>query len=323
MAIISASRRTDIPAFFSEWFMKRVRAGFFYRINPFNAHQVTSSSLKPGDVDAIVFWTKNPQPLLRFLPELDDRGFNYYFQFTLNPYDTRLEPHVPPLAERLHTFRTLADMVGARRVIWRYDPIILSSITPGNYHREQFARIAEGLQGFTERVMFSFLDFYGKASGRLKTIEREQGITFFDITAGKYTIERRELLAAMQKRARDNGMNLWSCAETEDLEDIGIRHGHCIDGKLVHELFGAANRYKKDRYQRRECGCVESVDMGIYNTCSFQCAYCYANTSHKMIAANLLKHCRTSPALIGEYSQEQLPAKQETLSAGKCQQSLF
>ena len=115
MSIISASRRTDIPAFFSGWFMERVRAGSFYRINPFNARQVKSFSLKPGDVDAIVFWTKNPKPLLRFLPELDGLGLRYYFQFTLTPYDELFEPHVPSLAERIDTFRTLADMIGPRR----------------------------------------------------------------------------------------------------------------------------------------------------------------------------------------------------------------
>lgn len=303
MPIISASRRTDIPAFFAEWFMERVREGFFYRINPFNAHQIRSFSLKPADVDAIVFWTKNPKPLLRFLPELDDLGLKYYFQFTLNPYDRIFEPHVPTCSERIDTFRTLAEIIGPRRVIWRYDPIIFSSVTPIDYHREQFARIADELNGATERVMFSFLDFYGKASNRLKAIEREQGITFFDITREEHTVERRGLLADLQSAAIGNGMNLWSCAEAEDLDNVGIKHGHCIDGQLIGELFGGAGKPAKDKYQRKECGCVESVDMGIYNTCSFQCAYCYANASPKMITANLNKHSSSSPGIIGEYQK--------------------
>jgi len=323
MSIISASRRTDIPAFFSKWFMERVREGFFCRINPFNAHQVKSFSLKPSDVDAIVFWTKNPKPLLRFLPELDDLGLKYYFQFTLNPYDRIFEPHVPPRAERIETFRTLAEMVGPRRVIWRYDPIILSSVTSIDYHLEQFAHIADALNGATERVMFSFLDFYGKASSRLKTIELEQGISFLDVIRAEHTAERRELLSTMQSSAIENGMTLWSCAEEEDLDEVGIKHGHCIDSRLIEELFGSISKTVKDKYQRKECGCVESVDMGIYNTCSFQCAYCYANASPKMITANLKKHSSSSPGIIGEYPLKPYSEDNGKPSTKACQQSLF
>jgi len=308
MAIISASRRTDIPAFFPAWFMERVREGFFYRINPFNAHQIKSISLKPSDVDAVVFWTKNAGPLLRFLPELDQLGMKYYFQFTLNPYDRLFEPHVPSLAERIDTFRALADMIGPRRVIWRYDPLILSSTTPISFHLEQFARIAAELQGATERVMFSFLDLYGKVTRRLKAIEQEHGITFFDIRGEEYTADRRRLLTEMRRSAVDKGMRLWSCAEAEELDDIGIGHGTCIDGRLVRELFNSNVKFARDRYQRKECGCVESQDMGIYNTCSFQCAYCYANAGPKLITSNLRKHNRYSPAMIGEYPHDQLPA---------------
>jgi len=315
MAIISASRRTDIPAFFPAWFMERVREGFFCRITPFNAHQVKSISLKPSDVDAIVFWTKNPGPLLRYLPELDQLGMKYYFQFTLNPYDRLFEPHVPSLAERIDTFRALADMIGPRRVIWRYDPLILSSTTPISFHLEQFARIAAELQGATERVMFSFLDLYGKVTRRLKAIEQEHGITFFDIRGEEYTADRRRLLTEMRRSAIDKGMRLWSCAEAEELDDIGIGHGTCIDGRLVRELFNSNVKFARDRYQRKECGCVESVDMGIYNTCSYQCAYCYANAGPKLIASNLRKHSRYSPAMIGEYPPDQLPAGQPQATA--------
>lgn len=295
MAIISASRRTDIPAFFPEWFMERVREGFFQRINPFNYRQVKQVSLKPDDVEAIVFWTKNPAPLFRFLPELDQSGIRYYFQFTLNPYDRLLEPHLPPLAERIETFHALAEMVGARRVIWRYDPIILSSVTPISYHQKQFAGIAAKLSGATELVIFSFLDFYRKTSKRVKTIERIHGINFFDIRGEEYNTERRQLLADLRRSAAASGISIRSCAEAEDLEETGIEHGRCIDGNLLQELFGSSGKFKKDKYQRKECGCVESIDMGIYNTCPHHCAYCYANAGPQTIAANLKKHFRTNP----------------------------
>jgi DNA repair photolyase len=316
MAIISASRRTDIPAFFSDWFMERVRQGFFHRVNPFNARQVKRVSLLPHDVDAVVFWTKNPKPLLPFLAELDGRGLDYYFQFTLNPYGHPFEPHVPPLGERLQTFRALGEMIGPRRTIWRYDPLILSSITPLEYHREMFGRMAAELRGATVRATFSFLDFYGKAKGRLAALQREEGIVINDIRGDEFREGRWELLREMRACAADNGMELCSCAEGEELEGIGIKHGHCIDAALVRELFGKSGRFGKDRCQRRECGCAESVDMGMYNSCPFRCAYCYANASPKMIAANLKKHDPKGPALVGEYPLDPPPETPR-------QQSLF
>lgn len=322
MAIISASRRSDIPAFYAQWFMERVRQGFFHRVNPFNAHQVKAISLRPGDVDAIVFWTKNPRPLLPFLAELDQRGLNYYFQFTLNPYEKPFEPNLPPLEERIHTFRALGEMVGPCRVVWRYDPLILSSATPIGYHREMFGRIATELRGATRRGMFSFLDFYGKARSRLRGIQREQGIVIEDIRGEGFAAERWRLLADMRASAEDNGMSLWSCAEGEDLERIGIGHGHCIDARLLRELFGASTTFSRDRHQRKGCGCVESVDMGAYNSCPFQCVYCYANASPKMIATNLKRHDPQGSALIGDYPLERSAAT-SAKETETCQQSLF
>jgi DNA repair photolyase len=158
--IISASRRRDIPAFYADWFMNRVREGYFHRVNPFNSNQVSGFSLKPEDVDPICFWTKNPRPLMKHLNELDERGLKYYFQLTLNPYDKTIEP--PTLEERIATFKELASLVGPERVVWRYDPIILSSVTPVEWHLEQVEQIATKLQDATRRLVFSFYDFYGK-----------------------------------------------------------------------------------------------------------------------------------------------------------------
>ncbi len=284
--------------------MERVRQGFFHRVNPFNVRQVKAISLRPADVNAIVFWTKNPRPLIPFLAELDQRGLNYYFQFTLNPYKNPFEPNLPPLEERIHTFRTLAELIGPRRLVWRYDPLILSSRTPLEYHREMFGRMATELRGATRRVMFSFLDFYGKARSRLRGIQREQGIVIEDFRGEGFAAERWRLLADMGASAEDNGMTLWSCAEGEDLERIGIGHGHCIDAGLLRELFGSSGTFSRDRRQRKECGCVESVDMGAYNSCPFQCAYCYANASPKAVATNLKRHDPKGSALIGDYPLE-------------------
>lgn len=323
--IISASRRTDIPAFYSEWFMNRVRAGFFYRVNPFNSKQVSGFSLKPEDVDAICFWTKNPRPLLQYLDELDQSRFNYYFQFTLNPYGQEFEPHVPPLSERIATFQELAQRIGPERVVWRYDPVILTSSTPVSWHLEQIERIAVQLAPSTRRLVFSFYDFYGKGQGRLHAAMQGTGIKLEDITAPANATVLEDFVRGLKTIADRYGLKVLSCSEDLDLSSRGIEHGACIDGALIQEIFGGTPSTAKDKNQRKACGCVESVDMGIYNTCRFGCTYCYANFSEGMIASNGLKHDKGSPALLGNYDEE--IEIQTTMGkkkkCGGCQQSLF
>ncbi len=302
--IISASRRTDIPAFYADWFMTRVREGYFYRVNPFNSKQVTGFSLKPEDVDAICFWTKNPRPLMKHLVELDELGLNYYFQFTLNPYDTIFEPNVPSLQERIETMIELAGRIGPERVVWRYDPIILSSCTPVAWHLEQVERIADLLKTATRRLVFSFYDFYGKGQGRLHKALAGTGITLNDITAP----EQREALERIAQGFKDiadrNNLQIFSCSEKVELSAIGIRHGACIDGALIRELFGANVSLRKDKNQRDTCNCSESVDMGMYNSCRFRCAYCYANFNEGMIENNCRKHFPDSASLLNRYDGE-------------------
>lgn len=299
--IISASRRTDIPAFYADWFMTRVREGYFHRVNPFNSRQVTGFSLKPEDVDAICFWTKNPQPLMKHLDELDDRGLNYYFQFTLNPYDTTFEPNVPPLQERIETMVDLAGRIGPERVVWRYDPVILSSISPVEWHLEQAERIASLLRGATRRLVFSFYDFYGKGQGRLHQALIGTGIGLEDITAPEQSETLDHIARGFRAIADCHGLQIFSCSENVDLADIGIQRGACIDGSLIRELFGTSHGFVKDKNQRKSCNCVKSVDMGIYNTCHFRCTYCYANFNEGMIEGNRRKHHPDSPSLLYKY----------------------
>ena len=302
--IISASRRTDIPAFYGDWFMNRVRDGFFYRVNPFNSNQVTGFSLQPADVDAICFWTKNPAPLMKHLDELDGRGLNYYFQFTLNPYNREFEPHVPLVEERIAVFRKLADCIGQDRVIWRYDPVILTSITPVSWHLEQAERIVGHLGDSIRRMVFSFYDFYGKGEGRLYQALRNTGITLEDITVAEQSKTLDMLARGFKNIATTHNLRIFTCSEEVDLMAIGINRGACIDGTLVQELFGASPSIIKDKNQRKACGCIESVDMGIYNTCQFRCSYCYANFNEGMIESNRRKHCPDSPSLLGRYNDE-------------------
>jgi len=296
--IISASRRTDIPAFFSEWFMKRIEEGFVCVANPVNPRQVGRFSLLPDDVDAIVFWSKNPRPLMARLNELDS-GYRYYFQFTLNDYPPVFEPNVPGLGERLDTFRTLSDRVGPDRVVWRYDPIVVSSVTPPDYHLERIDGIASSLRGYTRRLVISLLDFYSKTEGRLSRLSSETGTMFRDIALPAYRTELLALARRIRGIGDGHGLEVSSCAEAVDLGDAGIPHGACIDAALIRRLFGIEKDFPKDRGQRAECLCAESVDVGAYNTCGHQCAYCYANFSGESITKNLARHDASSPVLIG------------------------
>lgn len=298
--IISASRRTDIPAFYADWFMNRVREGFFYRVNPFNSRQVTGFSLKPEHVDAVCFWTKNPRPLVHHLPELDGRGLNYYFQFTLNSYDATFEPHLPPLGERISAFRELAGRIGPERVIWRYDPVILTSVTPVEWHLEQAARLAALLEGATRRLMFSLYDFFGWGEGRLSKALRRNDIVLEDITAPAHRGALEQAARGFKDIADRHDLEIYSCCEEVDLQKFGIPHGACIDGDLLTRLFGTGP-IAKDKNQRTGCNCVESADMGNYNSCPFRCSYCYANFNERMIEENRWKHDPHSPALVGRY----------------------
>jgi len=306
--IISASRRTDIPAFFSRWFLERLKAGFCYVRNPFNPSLVRRYSLLPEDVEVIVFWSKNPLPLISHLDFLDSRGYRYYFQFTLNGYPKVFEPCVPPVEERIKTFKKLSRLIGKARVIWRYDPIILSSVTPVQYHLDRVRKIAKALKGYTERLVISFLDFYGKVKARLEKLSQETRIVFYDpLGDGKEEMaletcdEVLKLAQGIADIAISSGMEVFSCAETVDLRPAGIRPGACIDADLIYRLFDIDRPMNKDKGQRPECRCVESVDIGAYNTCLHRCSYCYANYSFISIKNNLKKHIPTSPLLIGTY----------------------
>lgn len=293
--IISASRRTDIPAFYSEWFMNRVRDGYCLVANPFNAKQVSRISLHPNSVDAIVFWSKNPAPLIPHLAELDSRGFRYYFQYTISNYPVQLEPNVPPLDNRISTALELAEKIGPRRVIWRYDPIIISDHTDIEYHKSVFAQIASALDGATTRVIVSLVDYYNKVDRNLGPLEH-LGWHFRKCSGTESEV--RDLLRWIQEEAREHGFETQSCAEAVDMSDIGIAHGKCIDDELMNELWGIPLS-RKDSGQRSECLCAASKDIGANDTCLHGCRYCYATRSMTVAKRRNSQHDPTSPILIG------------------------
>lgn len=287
--ILSVSRRTDIPAFFPRWFLRRLREGFVLARNPMNHSQVSRIPLSPETIDCIVFWTKDPAPLLPYLDEIGAR-FPFYFQFTLNAYGRDAEPNVPPLAERLKTLRALSGKIGRERIVWRYDPVLLSPKYDEAWHIKSFGRLAREIAPYAERCVFSFLDFYPKIAKGLRAV---QGRVCEET-------EMNALAEAFGRAARENGLPIAACAEAGDYSAWGVERSRCIDPELIGRLTGREIRAAKDRNQRPECGCAESVDVGAYNTCRHGCRYCYANFSAESTAARVARHDESSPLLVGD-----------------------
>ncbi|MDI6773775.1 MAG: DUF1848 domain-containing protein [Verrucomicrobiota bacterium] len=294
--LISASRRTDIPAFYGEWFMRRLRAGWCGVANPFHPSRISRVSLRPEDVDAIVFWTRDPAPLEPRLDEIAGMGFRYYFLFTLTPYGPPLEPHLPPHAARREAFRRLAARLGPARVIWRYDPIILSTRLTADYHVEAFVRLADELKGSTERVIVSFLDFHRKTERRLAPIEAAGGDLIRRDPLAHSDLGR--LTKALAEITAERGMELQSCAEDSRLDAFGIKPGKCVDADLINRLFGAGLKRAKDKGQRPRCLCAISRDIGAVDTCRHGCAYCYSTASHERAIERARRHDPAGPMLI-------------------------
>lgn len=292
--ILSVSRRTDIPACYPDWFMRRLREGYAMVRSPFNLRQVSRVSLSREAVDCIVFWTKNPAPMLPHLPEIARMGYPCLFQVTLNPYGTDVERALPPLHARVEAMRTLAGFLGSERVTWRYDPILLSADCTVDWHVRQFAALAQALEGCTERCVISFLDVYDKIRRRL----REQGLR------APEEVEVRQIARALAQAAASHGMKIQTCAEHYDLSDLGVEHGACIDGQVISRILGKPLKLRRDAGQRSACGCVASVDIGAYNTCGNGCVYCYANFSPETTARQMAAHCPDSPLLTGQIGLE-------------------
>ena len=286
--IISASRRTDIPAFYSEWFLNRIKEGFVDVLNPFNPKQANRISLKKDDVTCIVFWTKDVSPILEKIDQLE--GYNYYFQYTLNGYGKDVEANVPQnYKKRIDTFIALSNKIGKNKVVWRYDPILINEKYTIDGHIRCFEILAKELSNYTNKCVFSFLDMYNK------TIKNTKGLGIIDITEKDMDYIASEL----SKIAKKYNIELATCCEKIDLEKYGIKHNSCIDGKLIKELFDLDVDDKLDK-QREYCGCLKCHDIGAYNTCLHQCKYCYASYNYGFIKKNVKMHNPNSSVLVGE-----------------------
>ncbi len=313
--IISASRATDIPAFYSKWLMERLKAGYLVWKNPFNQKKQYISLQKSR---LFVFWSKNPKPIIKYLDELDKYGINYYFQFTLNDYENeKYEPQVPKLENRIETFKMLSDKIGKEKVIWRFDPLILTTKIDVNTLLRKIEFVGNQLHKYTDKLVFSFADIsiYRKVQSNLKKI----GIDYLEFNE-ELMIEFSKGLKMLNQSWN---LQLATCCEKVDLEKYGIEHNRCIDDKLIIKLFsndeilmkflGYKNlsqddlfekgddkqgKNLKDKGQRKVCGCIISKDIGEYNTCSHLCIYCYANTSNTAVINNLTKYKYINESII-------------------------
>lgn len=310
--ILSVSRRTDVPNYYSEWFLNRIKEKYVYVRNPMNIHQVSKIDLSPEVIDCIVFWTKNPKPMLERLDEL--KAYKYYFQFTLTGYGTDIECNVPHKKEVIiPIFQELSNKIGKEKVIWRYDPIIFTEKYTPEYHLKAFEQIANALNGYTDKCVISFVDIYAKNKKSIEELKAKE-------------LDKKELLDFSKQLsiiASKNNMEIGSCAEIIDLEQCGIKHNCCIDQKLIESIIGCKINACKDKNQRKECGCIESVEIGTYNTCKNGCKYCYANYSQKSVSNNCNKYNVMSPILCGEITEDDKINVRKVKSIKEEQLSIF
>lgn len=285
--ILSVSRRTDVPAFYTEWFFNRLKEGFVLVRNPMNYHQVSRVALNLDIIDCIVFWTKDPTNMLDKLDLLKE--YNYYFQVSINPYDNKIERNVAQKRHIIQSFQKLSALIGKKRTVWRYDPIILTDKIDIEYHRKFFDVLASKLKDYTERCIISFMDIYKKSQRNMKSL------SVFNISEK----DMMEIGKTLSDTASRYGIKIATCSEVIDLSSAGIEHAKCIDDKLISDIIGENIDVKKDKNQRDICGCVESIDIGAYNTCRHGCLYCYANYSDNAVNNNIMKHDPKSPMLIG------------------------
>lgn len=270
--IVSASRRTDVPAFYAPWLLRRLREGYADVANPFAPGKVRRVDLRSapgGSLEILALWTRRPGPLLAALPEWEESGLRSLWAVTITGYPELLEPAAPPKATALAELRALASVVGPERVVWRYDPLLLcpSAGVDATWHRRNFREIASALAGSTGRCVLSLYDDYAKARKRLAAA----GLPVLPDEASV------PLAGELRNIAGEHGIELHSCCE--ELETVGIPPGACIDGALIDRLWGLGLGSRTDPGQRKGCRCAPSVDLGAYDTCLHGCLYCYATRS--------------------------------------------
>ncbi len=310
--IVSASRRTDIPSCYSDWFFHRLKEGYVCVRNPMNFHQVSKVSLSSEIVDGIVFWTKNPLPMMDRLGELEK--YNYYFQFTLTAYGPEVEKNLPSKNKVLiPAFQKLSKEIGKERLVWRYDPIFISEHYTMDYHCRYFEVLASRLAPYTEKCTISFLDWY-------RNMERDVKPLRIQMMTAAQQVELVEHLAEIADRYH---IYIDTCAEAGDFSRFQVFPARCIDKARLERIGNYPLDVGKDKNQREGCGCAESIDIGAYHTCRNGCLYCYANFNHGAAERNFEKHHVKSPLLLGDIEEADIVTERNVKVFSDKQISLF
>ncbi len=288
--IINTGMRTDIPAFYSEWLLNRIKEGYVYVRNPYYRHQVTKYRLNPSVVDCLAFCTKNPHPLIDYLNELDQ--YKQFWFVTITPYGRDIEPNVPDKKQVISDFKKLSEHLGKKAVALRYDPIFISDKFDVDMHIKCFAKLLSELKGYTGDCTISFIDMYEKVKRNAPDLrpptEKEQ----------------IEIAKAFSKIGKQNNITVHACCEKEFLKDYGLDITGCMSQEIVEKAIGNKLNAPKNNSKRMQCHCLMGNDIGAYNTCMHLCKYCYANANPELVRENRKKHNPNSPFLIGELEKE-------------------
>ena len=260
--IISASRRTDIPSSHNKWFLNRLKEKFVITQNPISKNKFYKIPLNKNIVDIIVFWSKNPN--IDFLKEVKDLGYEFYINFTITPYEKNIEKNIPDKNLLIKNFQKISKLFGKEKIVWRYDPIILNDDFDINYHINNFNNFADSLNGYTDECIFSFIQIYKKIKDNIKNTDNNEDKTL--------------LIKAIKEISEKNNIKLKACSQ--DFYNIIIEKSACIDKERIQKILGYNIKEKKDKSQRKLCNCIESIDIGMYNTCPNECIYCYANSKN-------------------------------------------
>lgn len=288
--IISVSRRTDIVAFYTPWLIERINALKAVYYNPFN-YQGYEISLKPDDVDLFAFISKNYQPLIPYLDDLKTK-YNLYFHYTITGLSGILEERVPPVKDMIKVFHQLSEKTSPHQVEWRFDPIVLTNITPLEFYRQKFQEIVPQLAGYTQRCYFSFATIYDKVKRSFRKLEDQKGVQLLKIDPNSC----RELANELGDLGRQYGIQMYSCCNDLLVNDK-VWKAHCIDGEHLSKLFNL-NKQFSPYPTREDCGCVKCVDLGVYDTCPHGCSYCYANLNNQIALKNYQTHQKTDELLV-------------------------
>lgn len=298
--IISASYKTDIPTFYGEWFMNRLRAGYCKMINPYNRATIRVSLL-PGDADGIVFWTKNVGPFMRHLPEVRQRGLPFVVQHTINGYPRTLEYAVVNPMKSVENLHRLRDQFGPRVPVWRYDTIVVSSETPIDFHRRNFESLSRQLRGATDEVVISFVHLYKKTLRNMEWAAKDFGFSWEDPSSDA----KRKLASEMVQMADSQGMRLSVCSQRDYIVP-GAHDARCIDAERLEAVAGRRIRADQ-RGNRKECGCFASRDIGDYDTCPHGCVYCYAVKNRELAQKRFAEHDPRGEFLFAPLSSDIAP----------------